>query len=393
MNWLRRLLASEARQPDAPWHPSVTGITSCNPGIRRNAIAELAGTGDGRAIHSILKALETPLQNRHWDSGEGESFTTVDCGEEAALVSFGSTAVEPLIAVIQSRLGSHYLLKTCIQALSKIDDPRVLPALWGASLSAHQNRDLLEREAALNALVMIGDSQVVDLLVYLCYNHEGSFAPPDDVLKALGHFEEPRALEILLKAAEEGREAAANGLGRAGDERGIAALLSLINKKNSIAAVRALGEIGSAQAIEALVNSLDSCVERYGDLFFTSCLMKAIGDHKAEAAIPALQQLLVRKPEHHGDRTPEDAAGALGSIGTAAAVSALEKTIRENDQKHAAIWGLRQKGNRLAIAALKRLLGDIKNIRLPSHYIEDKECYFRDLERQIAESLSEIADA
>lgn len=144
---------------------------------------------------------------------------------------------------------------------------------------------------------------------------------------ALGRMGHAKALEALIKALSRGdgvSRSAARELGRLGDERAVPALVSLLeNEHVGRSAMEALIRIGSA-AVDGLVQGLKS--ERASARQLAA---KALGDIREPRAVQPLIEVLAHD-EDYGVRTA--AAAALGHLKDSRAVWALVATLKLRDE-------------------------------------------------------------
>ena len=146
---------------------------------------------------------------------------------------------------------------------------------------------------------------------------------------ALGHIGGARAVEALIEALEYEneyvRDVAAFALGEIGDARAVEALI--VASKGETASVRgnaakALGQIGDARAVEALEDALND-----EDVLVRGNAAMALGEMSDARAVKTLTGVL----KDVDRRVRENAAWALGAIGDSRAVEALEEALNDGD--------------------------------------------------------------
>ena len=157
---------------------------------------------------------------------------------------------------------------------------------------------------------------------------------------ALGHIGGARAVEALIEALEYEneyvRDVAALALGEIGDARAVEALI--VASKGETASVRgnaakALGQIGDARAVEALEDALKD-----EDVLVRGNAAMALGEMSDARAVKTLTGVL----KDVDRRVRENAAWALGAIGDSRAVEALEEALKDEDAlvRDYAAWAL-----------------------------------------------------
>ena len=145
----------------------------------------------------------------------------------------------------------------------------------------------------------------------------------------------PALLEALKDSNEEVRRGAADALGEIGDASAAPALLEALkdsyDEEMLKHAAGALGKIGDASAVPGLLQAL-----KYRDKWGPRYAADALGEIGDASAVPALLEAL----KYRDKWGPRYAADALGKIGDASAVPALLEALKdsydEEMYKHAA---------------------------------------------------------
>lgn len=136
--------------------------------VRSNAARALGDIGDVRAVGPLVAGLS--------DRNEGVRIAARD-----ALVEIGASAVQPLIEVLRgSREWEVYLCELAAQALMLIGSPAVEPLI-----AALEDKDVLVRWTAAEALGKIGDKRAVSSLVAALRDSDVSEAA-SEALRLLG---------------------------------------------------------------------------------------------------------------------------------------------------------------------------------------------------------------
>ncbi|HYY99565.1 MAG TPA: HEAT repeat domain-containing protein, partial [Pyrinomonadaceae bacterium] len=176
--------------------------------------------------------------------------------------------------------------------------------------------------------------------------------------RALGQIGSERATDALVRVLRGDADAdvrwqAAYALRRIADRRAVGALIEALSDLDGIVvaqAAYALGEVGDARAAPALLDLL-----RKGDLISESAA-RAIGQIGDERLAPELVELVRRGGEHVRDA----AAHALAYMGKGAAVRGLVEVIRRgnNDARWAAAYALESIDDPRAAEALAEAARD-----------------------------------
>jgi HEAT repeat protein len=198
---------------------------------------------------------------------------------------------------------------------------------------------------------------IVDRLSSLLKKDEDSFVR-GSAAWALGQIGSAEAVQALLKALNAKDRFVwgntAEALGQIGGAEAVQALLKALNAKDRFVwgnTAEALGQIGGAEAVQALLKAL-----RGGGRGVRGSAAAALRQIGSAEAVPALLPAL-----RGGDRGVRgSAAAALGQIGSAEAVPALLPALNDEDRgvRWSAAAALGQIGSAEAVPALLPALND-----------------------------------
>jgi HEAT repeat protein len=219
---------------------------------------------------------------------------------------------------------NHWLLRlVAAKSLVKIGEPAVESLL---EIAKH-SRDLDARCRAVEALGQIGSSLAVRPLVELLDDGEGPLQ--SEVIKALGRIGGPASIEALVQILN-GRDAlmyfkVSTALVRIG-RPALPGLIRLLkehpNPDARRCAAAALGQIGDASAVPALIDALTD-----KNSLVRKAATDALGQLKDPSAVDPLCQLL----ERDNWFVARGAAEALAKIGDGRAIGPLLRAL-ENDR-------------------------------------------------------------
>lgn len=178
------------------------------------------------------------------------------------------------------------------------------------------------------------------------------------------------------------RNNAAQGLGRLGDERGIALLIPLLHDENPYvrsAAVSALGETGDKRALNPLIAALQD-----PDSWVVQLAFNALSQFESYST-----DLLVAHLEDKNRDTRRNAAAALGRLNDQQVITALMKALHDSDvgvRRNAA----RSLGKLRAVEAVEALIAllDDPTFEPPTYF------YYRSrLSWRVCDSAAEALEA
>jgi len=350
---------------------------------RVRAATALGRQGDVRAVPSLIAALR--------DKDEA-----VCANAATALGQLGSAqAVEPLVSLLLTRKEEPAARMRAAEALGRLGDRRAVGPLIAALRDAEQN----VRWSAVQALGQLRDEQAIEPLLALCEDQDMQ----ERAVAALGQIGRPAAL-ALIAALREGRRqvriGAARALGQIGGAHALEALLvCLRDDKDRIVragAAMALGQIGGAEATDALVDVL----EEDRDKIVRARAAISLGQIGGERAVKALTETLKDRYEDeavwrmaigalgriwrlpplvrlgHKDATiRRDAAVALGQLRDEQALEPLKAALRDRNE------GVRHR----AISALGRIWGLSQLVRLGDDWATER--------KEAAAALGQLGDA
>lgn len=331
------------------------------------------------------------------DAGDVEALLTVINGSSDDIVRGKAVrelaevrvvrAVNPLMAAAKSN--DVDVRVASIRALGHIKDPRAFESLQDAV----RDDDEKVRMAAVEVLDDWGDSRAFDSLLIALQDHEDGIR--QSALYALKKIKDVRSVEPLVAALKDQnksvRRAAASALGEIGDPRGIEPLVAALtvaaaeNDKELLhSALKALCKIKDPHAFEQLARALNEensdiqwsttkALEEIGSEDAVDALVTALrtgGNIRSTAAIrlvdigtPAVLPLIAAI----GDRSEQvrwQVGTALGEIGDKRAVEPLLTLLEDSDAEArvAAIEALVKIGDARAVEPLSRALKDSESI-------------------------------
>jgi len=344
---------------------------------RRAAVTALGRIGDARAVPALIALL---------DGGDRELMVPV----AGALARLGDPrAFEPLVRLLgdedlpvrHAAIGAlnsigHPDMAARMQILISNPDPLVresavkIAGYFGYTSCADQLIERCEdaveavRAAALEHVAFLEDGRVLHVLVAAIERDTPRARAA--AAQALTYVESPEATTALRRGAQDAdpwvRYFSAASLGRRADAAALPLLETLARKDElqhvRIAAVDAIGTLGGEAAAGVLCALTES-----GDAVVANAAVRALGAVNAASALEPLRRALAASDA--AQRAA--AADALAQWGRGPAVALLRWTAAgdcEPDVVRAAIAGLRRIGNlatpagREAIAALAEVAGD-----------------------------------
>jgi HEAT repeat protein len=217
---------------------------------RKQAILTLGEIGNERAIAPIIKFFYNP---------------EVELSQAAAIAlgCIGKSAIRPLIGTLAERASGVDILPQVVEALIYIGEEAVEDLLKALGDVRPETREAAER-----ALIGIRAPAIPHIVLAL---PKQSLTVQRRMARILGEIGDESAVETLtqlLRDSDAGVQARiVQALGRIGDKRAAPALLELLQKDQADetvrrSAARALGEIGDATVVEALVNALNDPILR-----------------------------------------------------------------------------------------------------------------------------------
>ena len=241
----------------------------------------------------------------------------------------------PLITALES---PDWIVRMhAAKALGRIKDPEAV----GPLVPLLQDSVKAVREETSTALAAIGEAALSSLLDAVTH---GEWLVRLHAVEALGKTRSPEAVDPLLSVLFNDRdravrEDAIRALGQIGDARAVEFLMTAMTEPGMRPlAVEALGQIGDRRAVPGLINMLegvdrlegsrpiDSCGDHWDEEIITfGAAAKALGMIRDEAAIPSLMKAL------RYTVTRVDAAAALARFGDTVITPLLALLAHESD--------------------------------------------------------------
>jgi len=287
------------------------------PDVRKEAISRLRRADDGGAVDSFLVAL-------------GDHSPEVRSEAIRAVAGLGDArAVEPLLQILRSDVEPKTRGDAAI-ALGSLADAHAVGPLIQA-LQTDESEAV--RGDAASALGSLADAHAVGPLIQALQTDESG-----DVRRgaasALGSLAEARAVEPLIQAVTSDentdvRLAALRSLGEIADERAVESVIAALTQtgKHDVGskfletAASALGKMGSARAIDHLVNAAAS-----PDLAIAEAALRGLASSSDERKVAFLIKVLQEEKRPY---MRETAARLLGSAGDSRAIAALEHALND----------------------------------------------------------------
>jgi HEAT repeat protein len=213
-------------------------------------------------------------------------------------------AVAPLVPLLQDSVKA--VREETSTALAAIGEA-ALSSLLGALTHA----EWLVRLHAVEALGKTRSSEAVDPLLSVLFNDRDR-AVREDAVRALGQIGDARAVEFLMTAMKEPglRPLAVEALGRIGDRRAVPVLINVLEGVDR----------------PEVSQPIDGCGDRWDEEILTlGAAVRALGSIRDETAIPSLMKAL----RHTVTRA--EAADALTRFGSAVIAPLLAVLARESD--------------------------------------------------------------
>jgi HEAT repeat protein len=295
-----------------------------NSDVRRNVAWALGEIGDARAVDALIKALKDEdsdvrksvawaLGEIGWKPGNDEERVLyyIANGDWDECVKMGSFAVEFLIERLKDK--NSDVRRNVAWALGEIGDARAVDAL----IKALKDEDSDVRKSVAWALGEIGWKPGNDEERVLYYIANGDW---DECVK-MGSFAVEFLIERLKDKNSDVRRNVAWALGEIGDARAVDALIkALKDRVIRIRVAEALGKIGDSRAVDALIEAL-----RDWDEDVRKSVVWALGEIGDARAVDALIEAL----RDWDEDVRKSVVWALGEIGDARAVDALIKALKD----------------------------------------------------------------
>jgi len=189
---------------------------------------------------------------------------------------------------------------------------------------------------------------------YDVLDHRKDFPPEWHAIKVFEQRDRPEKILVALDlmGSEFMEEHCIDALKRMGPEEALDPMLQRAGRRDT-GAIEVLGKIGSEEAVDALVDYVDS-----DNRELQKASLRALGEIGSEEAVQPIANQLVAE----SDIVRSNAARTLGLIGDTRAIAPLADLLDDVDQPDAvrasAAWALRQIGTRRALDRLEEYVDD-----------------------------------
>ncbi len=302
--------------------PLVFVLRDSDRAVRDAAIGALLAIGEP-AVTTLGACLSDPV------------LTVQELASSVLATIADARVLTPLIVALTS---PDWIVRMhAAKALGRIQDPEAV----GPLVPLLQDRVKAVREEASTALAAIGEAALSSLLSALTHVE---WLVRLHAVEALGKTRSPEAVAPLLSVLFNDRdravrEDAVRALGQIGDARAVEFLVTAMKEPGlRPLAVEALGQIGDRRAVPVLINVLegvnrpeivppiDGCGDHWDeDIITLGAAAKALGVLRDEAAIPSLMKAL------RYTVTRADAANALARFGGTVIAPLLALLAHESD--------------------------------------------------------------
>ncbi len=302
--------------------PLVSVLRDNDRAVRDAAIAALLAIGEP-AVTTLGACLSDPV------------LTVQELASSVLATIADARVLAPLMTALKS---PDWIVRMhAAKALGRIQDSGAVAPL----LPLLQDSVKSVREETSTALAAIGEAALSSLLVALTH---AEWLVRLHAVEALGKTRSPEAVDPLLSVLFNDRdravrEDAVRALGQIGDARAVEFLVTAMKEPGlRPLAVEALGRIGDRCAVPVLIDVLDGverpevsrpmegCGDRWDEEILTlGAAARALGAIRDEAAIPSLMKAL------RYTVTRADAADALTRFGGAVIAPLLAVLARESD--------------------------------------------------------------
>lgn len=283
--------------------PLITLLNDGDRDVRIYTAKTLGKIGDPKSVEPLIRALEEEKWGKDTIAAAEALGEIGDSRAVDALItklSFKDEVEEEqrnrfLRGEIPGFWGSSHILRaTAATALGKISDKRAVEPL----VNTLDDREIAPREAAKEALIMIGDDRTVGFVISLLTKYdsityivasevllkfgdsaiksliaalkksikiEGERMYSGNLINALRLIKDPRAVDPIIKVLKNVKENereriyAVEALGEIGDHRAVGSLIKALKDKNwkvRMYIIEALGKIGDPRAIDPIIAHL-----------------------------------------------------------------------------------------------------------------------------------------
>lgn len=292
------------------------------------------------------------IADTEWaEEGRDEVAEVVIAFRDTVADTVGVTFDDPVDADVDVMTEALERAETAIEsaALDPDADAEAIATLLDATSTLQEGIDDATAFGDLPVREQLNRQGFFDVL-----GHYKDFPPEWSALKV---HEEERNVEMILLAFELldsnfMEEHCIDALRRLGDERAVEPMMGLAQRRNKDA-IEVLGKTGSEAPIEPLYDY----IETDSDPQLQQVSLKALGEIGSEEATEAVAQQL--KAENEQVRS--HAARALGMIGDPRAIDPLETVLEEDEAapvRGSAAWALIQIGTAEALDAVRPFADD-----------------------------------
>jgi HEAT repeat protein len=217
--------------------------------------------------------------------------------------------------------------------------------------------------------------------------------------QALGRVGDAEAIEALVRALRDGhrgvRREAAAALGEIADVKAVEPLIQALNDEDSFVrpmAALSLARIGEARAVQPLIQALKD-----PERFVRSYAIWGLRDIAGAGALDPLIQTLMEDKDRSIRR---EAALALGQIGASEAIEPLKKASRDKDEfvRKAVRKALQKMGVETPARGIHTLeelyteIGILDEMAYVSRAVEELQPHGADASRALAELIEELLE-
>ncbi len=239
-----------------------------------------------------------------------------------------------LVAALKDE--SEYARRAAVEILNEIGTPENIKQL----LEAVQDEDWWVRARSADALAKIGGPKVVNAVIRLIKDDDEAIRR--SAIEILNSIKDPKSMKHLIEAVEDTdwwvRERAVDALAEIGSNEAIPALIGMLGKhQESVPVViRALGKIGGKQVLQPLLQQLEvdsktikvealTALAQVGDEDNATVIRKALVKHTADGAAEVKRAASAALKELDHRLTAERVISVTGTR-PAVAGSAIEAT-------------------------------------------------------------------
>ncbi len=215
--------------------------------------------------------------------------------------------VKYLVEILQDE--SEYIRRAAVEVLNEVADPSSIKDL----LHAMRDQDWWVKVRAADALGSIGGPKVVEAVLELLNNKDDFFRRT--AVEILNSIKDERAIDYLINALDDKdwwvRERAADALANLRSDRAIPALVKMLNEQPESAkiAIRALADIGNADAIAPLIEKLQG-----SETSLKKHIIEALGKLSDHQHVENVESILKQVLESDDEDVRQVASATLNTI-------------------------------------------------------------------------------